>query len=128
VPEIEVLPRELMAAAEPLRRAADSLDDVANSRRGLTGLIEASPSTRLIEAFRSFLAAWELVVWSAADDAAGFAGQVEQAGWYYAARETALARGIPDVTPWADMPPLRDPDVAPASPHPLAAPAPVPAR
>lgn len=127
-----MLPRELMAAAEPLRRAAEALDDVANSRRGLTGLIEASPSARLIEAFRSFLVAWELVVWSAADDAAGFAGQVEQAGWYYAARETALARGIPDITPWADMPPLRDPLVAAASPQPQPqpqpAPAPVPAR
>jgi hypothetical protein len=126
VSEIEVLPRELMAAAEPLRRAAEALDDVANSRRSLTGLIEASPSARLVEAFRSFLAAWELVVWCASEDAAGFGGQVEQAAWYYGARENALARGMPETLPWANMPPLRDPVVSVAAPHPQAAPAPLP--
>jgi hypothetical protein len=128
VSQIEVLPGELMAAAGPLRRAAESLEDVADSRRALLGLIEASPSARLVESFRSFLAAWELVVWSAGDHAAGFAAQIEQAAWYYGARESALVRGIPDITPWASMPPLRDPVAVAATPHPQAAPAPGPAR
>lgn len=117
-----------MAAAGPLRRAAEWLDDVANSRRSLTGSIEASPSARVAESFRRFLAAWELVVWSAADDAFGFAGQIEQAAAYYGARESALARAIPDITPWAGMPSLRDPMIHQVVPHPQAAPVPVAPR
>jgi hypothetical protein len=69
VSEIEVLPRELTAAAEPLRRAGQALQDVADSRRPLAALVGASPSAQLAEAFRGFLAAWELVVWSAAEEA-----------------------------------------------------------
>ena len=125
---IEVLPAELRAAAEPLRRAAEALEEVANSRRPLQHLVEASPSARLAEAFRGFLAAWELTVWSAGDDAAGFADHTDLAGAYYAERETAIARSMPVTTPWGDMPSLRDPVAGPVLPHPVpqAAPAPPP--
>jgi hypothetical protein len=128
VPTIEVLPAELRAAAEPLRRAAEALEDVANSRRPLHHLLEASPSARLAEAFRGFLAAWELTVWSAADDAAGFADHLELAGAYYAQRELAIARSVPVTTPWGDMPSLRDPVARVEVPHPVAQAAPVPPR
>ena len=121
-----MLPGELLAASAPLRRAAEALEEVADNRRSLLGLIEASPSPRLVESFRSFLASWELVVWSAGEDAGSFADRVELAASYYAARESAIARGVPDITPWGDMPALRD-SVAPVvvpHPTPQAAPAP----
>jgi hypothetical protein len=127
VSEIEVLPRELLAAAAPLRRAAEALEDVADHRRSLADLIGASPSARLVDAFRSFLASWELVVWSAGEDAGGFADRVELAGAYYAARESAIARGVPDVTPWGDMPALRETAAPVLVPHPAPAPSPAPA-
>ncbi|MCU1588958.1 MAG: hypothetical protein JWP11_214 [Frankiales bacterium] len=123
---IEVLPDELLAAAEPLRRAAEALEDVANSRRSLHHLVEASPSARLAEAFRGFLSTWELTVWSAADEAAAFADHTELAGAYYAQREALIARNMPVTTPWGEMPPLRDPVVQVPVPHPAAQAAPVP--
>lgn len=122
---IEVLPEELLAAAEPLRRAAQALEDVANSRRTLLQLIEASPSARLVDAFRGFLSSWELTVWTAGDDAAGFADRLQLAGTYYAQRETAIAHNLPVTTPWGDMPSLRDP-VALVLPRPAPQAAPVP--
>lgn len=121
-----MLPGELMAAAAPLRRAAEGLGEVADQRRALLGLIDASPSARLAEAFRAFVVAWELVVWSAGEDAGSFADRVELAASYYAARESAIARGVPDITPWGDMPPLRDRVVPVVVPHPAPAPAPTP--
>jgi hypothetical protein len=129
VQTIEVLPEELRAAAEPLRRAAEALDDVASSRQALLHLVEASPSARLSEAFRGFLAAWELSVWSAADEASGFADHTELAGAYYAQREAAIARHMPVTTPWADMPALHGPAESVVLPHPApqAGPAPAPA-
>lgn len=124
---IEVLPEELVAAAEPLRRAAQALEDVANSRRALLDLVGASPSARLVEAFRGFLSSWELTVWSAGDDAAGFADRMELAGAYYAQREAAIARDLPVTTPWGDVPELRDPVGRVPRPQPMPQVAPTPA-
>jgi len=90
VPEIEVLPPELTAAAAPLRRAAEALLDVADHRRRLVDLVEASPSPRLVAAFRAFLASWELTVWSAAEDAGRVGRDVAGAGASYVAHESAL--------------------------------------
>lgn len=128
VQTIEVLPEELLAAAQPLRRAAQALEEVANSRRPLAALVGASPSGRLVEAFRGFLSAWELVVWSAGEDAAGFADRVELASAYYAEREAAIARNMPLTNPWGDMPALRDPVARVLLPQPVPQAAPVPPR
>jgi hypothetical protein len=126
VQTIQVLPDELIAAAEPLRRAAEALEEVADSRRTLLGLVQASPSARLAEAFHQFLSAWELTVWSAGDDASGFGDHMVLAGAYYAQREDAIAQHIPVMTPWGDMPPLRDPVARVELPHPVAQAAPEP--
>lgn len=92
MPEIEVLPPELTAAAAPLRRAAAALHQVADHRRGLVHLVEASPSPRLVEAFQAFLGRWELVVWSAAVDAGHLGTDVAGAAAAYVAHESALVR------------------------------------
>ena len=127
-----MLPAELAQAARPLRRAGRALEDVADSRRGLVELLAASPSPRLVEAFRHYLAAWELVVWSAAHDAEDLAARVEDAAYSYAEREASLAGRIPVLAPNPYQAPHQahagtSAQAAP-SPHPAAQPAPGPVR
>lgn len=124
-----MLPAELTQAARPLRRAGRALEDVADNRRGLVELLAASPSPRLVEAFRHYLAAWELVVWSAAQDAEGLATRVEYAGDAYAEREAALAGRIPVLAPSPGQAAhLGGRTAAAPSPHPTAQAAPEPVR
>lgn len=123
----EVVPRELAAAASPLRQAASTLASIADSRRVLGELLSSVPTPELREAAGACLRAYELATWELSDEAAWLAQRLTSAAGYYADRERRLADGMPVRTPRVDMPPLRD-GAAVATPLPAPAPAPVAPR
>ena len=125
--QLEVVPREVVAAAVPLREAAMVLDAVSDSRRRLLDLLATVPSEQLREAAARCLRSYELATWDLSEEAGWLAQRLTEAGGYYAERERRVAAGIPVLPPRVDMPPLRDAAAVPA-PAPAPAPAPVATR
>jgi hypothetical protein len=89
---IEVDPPNLIAAAAPLREAADQLRVVVDHRRDVLSLVDGPASPVVAEALGAFVRAWELVAWSAADDAARLALVLEQAAQSYGRTDAVLVR------------------------------------
>lgn len=84
---IEVQPRGLTDAVEPLREAAAALREVADSRRAVLATLAAAPVVQ--EALRELLVAWELVAVGAAQDAERLALVLSEAAERYVAVDAA---------------------------------------
>lgn len=89
--EIDVQPAELLAAAEPLRRAADDLTAIADGRRHLQSLASGCPSADLRAAVGEFLTAWELPLWGLALTLSALSEQSVQASRTYVLQEQTVA-------------------------------------
>ncbi|MCU1672654.1 MAG: hypothetical protein JWN77_767 [Frankiales bacterium] len=81
---LEVLPPRLSDAGIPLRDAAQAVLAVADHRRDVLALV-SDPQVQ--QALSSFLAAWELTAWGAADRAGTLAAGLDQAAATYRAAD-----------------------------------------
>ena len=106
MPDIEIVPPTLTAAAGPLREAALLLTALANDRTALEHLGDGSPDVVLREALRGFVETWELALWDLASRAGGLADELRRCAQDYVQVDGALARVVPTATRdtgWRDI-------------------------
>jgi len=94
VPDLQVVPPELMAAAVPLHEAAGMLAALADDRAGMEQLAEGSPSATLRAALSRFLERWGQVAWELSSDADWLAELLRRAAETYSAADGALAQDL----------------------------------
>jgi len=94
VPDLQVVPPELIAAASPLHDVAGMLDALADDRAGMEQLGEGSPSALLRSALGRFLERWGQVAWELSSDADWLAELLRRAAETYSAADRALARDL----------------------------------
>lgn len=99
MPDIEIVPPSLTAAAGPLHDAATLLTSLANDRTGLEQLANGSPDEAFRTALREFVEAWELVLWDLASHADGLADELRRCAEDYVEADNELARGAAALTP-----------------------------
>lgn len=92
MPEIEIVPPTLTAAAGPLHEAATLLRALADDRSGVEHLGDGSPDPALREALRAFVKAWELALWDLASHAGSLADELRRCAQDYVQVDDALAR------------------------------------
>ena len=94
MPDIEILPSTLTAAAGPLHDTAQLLSALADDRRGLEHLGLGSPSADLRAALCELVETWELVLWDVASQARGLADELRRCAEDFAQVDNALAHGV----------------------------------
>lgn len=94
MPDLQVVPPELIAAALPLHEAAGMLAALADDRAGMEQLGEGSPSQSLRAALGLFLERWGQVAWELSSDADWLAELLRRAAETYGAADRALARDL----------------------------------
>lgn len=105
MPDLEIVPPSLTAAAGPLHEAALLLQALADDRAGMEHLADGSPDVDLRRAVRELVETWELVLWSLASDASSLAADLSRCAQDYLEADRTLAGSVPiAATPaWRDI-------------------------
>lgn len=101
VPDVELVPPDLTAAAGPLREAELLLKALADDRRGLEHLGEGSPGASFREALRKFIEAWEATLWTLSSRAGSLSDTLRRCAEEFAMVDESLAREQPRWLPTA---------------------------
>lgn len=99
MPDLQLLPPSLTAAAGPLREAGLLLQALADDRRGLEHLGGGSPDPAVRTALRSFIEAWELALWDLSARMLTLSDDLRRCAENYALADSGLGHDIPGWLP-----------------------------
>lgn len=95
MPDLELVPPSLTAAAGPLREAGLLLKALADGRQGLEHLGDGSPDPGLRAALRGFVEAWELTLWDLSSQAICLSDELRRCAEDYRLADSSLAADVP---------------------------------
>jgi|GEM_PF-4641887 len=99
MPDLQLLPPSLTAAAGPLREAGLLLRALADDRRGLEHLGDGRPDPAVRAALRAFVEAWELALWDLSARTLSLSDDLRRCAENYALADSGLGRDVPGLLP-----------------------------